>query len=225
MRAAARRGAKTLLVSCPSIEAKTVVAANLAVALAQAGSRVTFVCADVRDDYAARLLGAHDRSAAPRPLTSRSDMAQVLRDTPIEGLRVLPAGALDNDHGTIPQTPVLRWALGRLRSGADFVIIDSPPVLMGADADAMAELVEMVLVVGDARESTRRQVDAAAQRLEHVRADIIGCVLDNVGRRVRMPVMRMPLRPRVNGAALPARAGGVLANVESVVPVGVGEHR
>ncbi|MCU1658678.1 MAG: polysaccharide biosynthesis tyrosine autokinase [Pseudonocardiales bacterium] len=224
LRAATRRGAKTLLVTSPSGESKTVVAANLAVALTQAGHRVTFVCADTNDGYGDQLLGTYDGEAAPRLLDARTDLGQVLRDAPVEGLRVLPVNALDNDHGTILQTPVFTWALSGLRARTDFVIIDSPPVLLGADAGAMAELAEMILVVGDFRRTTRRQIDATAHRLEHVRASVIGCVLDSFGRPSRVPAPA-PLPPTRNGADPSAHDDGVLADVQTVAPVGGGEIR
>jgi capsular exopolysaccharide synthesis family protein len=225
LRAATRRGAKTLLVTCPSTEGKAVVSANLAVALAQAGYRVTFVCADLRHPYADEILGVRAGGVASRPLNGRADLAQVLRDTAIEGLRVLPADALDNDHGTILQTPAFNWALGGLRGAADFVIIDSAPGLLGADAAAIAEHVEMIVVVGDARQSTRRQIDATAHRLEHVRADIIGCVLDNLGRRSRVPAPQAPFTLQRNGADVSRDGDGVLADVHTVAPAAGGGNR
>jgi succinoglycan biosynthesis transport protein ExoP len=221
--AARRRGAKTLLVTCPSNEGKTAVSANLAVAMTQAGYRVTFICADVRRSYA-DLLGAHDGGAGARLLNTHTDPSHSLRDTGIEGLRVLPSEALDNDHGTIVQMSMLKWVLGDLREDTDFVIIDGPPVLLGADASAIAEFVEMIVIVGDARRSTRVQVDAAAHRLAHMRANVIGCVLDNVGRRYRAPEALPPVPAEFNGTNTSRRANGVLVGVQSVAPVGGGEN-
>jgi len=71
-------------------------------------------------------------------------------------------------------------------SAADIVVIDAPPVLAGADIATMVELADMVLMVGDALRTTRAQVRAAAGQLEHVREKLIGCVLDNFGRRARL---------------------------------------
>jgi len=78
----------------------------------------------------------------------------------------------------------------RLSAAADFVVIDAPPALAGADTGALAELVEMILLVGDARRTTRRQVNATVDQLRHVNAQIIGSVVDNFGRRTRRSASR-----------------------------------
>ena len=44
----------------------------------------------------------------------------------------------------------------------------------------------MILIVADARRSTRAQLRAAMREVEHVRGKLAGCVLDNVGRRHRL---------------------------------------
>jgi len=115
----------------------------------------------------------------------RVGLADALRSTDIEGLQVLPAGWLQGDYGAALQGAALRQTVGRLRSAVDFVVIDAPPALAGADTGALAELTEMVLLVGDARRTTRRQVSAMADQLEHVSGQVIGCVIDNFGRRIR----------------------------------------
>ena len=57
----------------------------------------------------------------------------------------------------------------------------------GADTAALAELGAMILLVTDARVSTRAEVRTAMRELAHVHDDVIGCVLDNVGRARRLP--------------------------------------
>ncbi len=85
-----------------------------------------------------------------------------------------------------------RRLLAQLRSEADFVVIDAPPVLASADTAALAELGAMILLVADARASTRAEVRDATRQLGHVRDQVIGCVLDNVGRAHRL---RQPSNP------------------------------
>jgi Mrp family chromosome partitioning ATPase/capsular polysaccharide biosynthesis protein len=225
MRAAARRGAKTLLVTCASTEPKTPVVANLAVALAQADQRVIFVCADLRNAYGDQLLGAYETHFGSKSGSDGGEVTQLLRDTPIAGLRVLGADSLDSDHGTIPQPAALKRALTVLSTRADFVVVDCPPVLVGADADAIAELVDMILLVGDVRLSTRREIDAMAHRLGHVRTKVIGCVLDSLGRRTRVLPAQDSFAPKTNGTEMSENEIGVLGDVHKVQPVGGGEHQ
>jgi Mrp family chromosome partitioning ATPase len=222
-RAAARRGVKTLLVTCASTEAKTPVAANLSVALAHADQRVVFVCADLRNPYGEQLLGAYESHFASMSRGNGSEVSRLLRDTPIAGLRVLGAGSLESDHG-IPQPAALKRSLTVLGDRADFVIVDGPPVLVGADADAITELVDMILLVGDERLSARREIDAMAHRLGHVRTKVIGCVLGSLGRRTRVRSAPDSFPPKTNGTQMSEDTVDVLVDVHKVQPIGGGEH-
>jgi hypothetical protein len=74
----------------------------------------------------------------------------------------------------------------RLSAAADLVMIDAPAVLAGSDIATMVDVVDMVLLAGDARHTTRAQVRAASGQLAHARQILIGCVLVNYGRRVRV---------------------------------------
>jgi succinoglycan biosynthesis transport protein ExoP len=184
-RHAAQRDAKTLLVTSPAGDRQTTVAVNLAIALARAGQRVTFVCADLRWPHGQELFGEYNTLGLASVIEGRIGLRDALRATEVPGLDVLPAGWLEGDYGAALHGVALRQVLCRLRATVEFLVIDAPPALAGADTGALAELAEMVLVVGDARHTTRRQVSAMAGQLAHVSGKIIGCVVDNYGRRTR----------------------------------------
>ncbi len=174
---AASRRAKTLLVTSPAWEERASIAANLAL------------------DNHIGLTTLRD---------GRVDLEPALRITDTPGLLVLPAGPAVHDPAAVLQGPAFRRALGELRNRADFVVVDGPPVLASAEIVALAELTEMLLLVGDTRQSTRAQVRAAIHELDQACEKLIGCVLDNVGRAVRLPRQRqiLPRRPiQSNGAA------------------------
>ena len=71
--------------------------------------------------------------------------------------------------------------LGELRSRSDFVVIDAPPWLATSDTTPLARLTEMILLVSDARKSTRGHLDAAVREAGEVAEKLIGSVLYNVG--------------------------------------------
>ena len=69
--AGAARGARTLLVTSAGWERKSMIAANLAVALAQSGRRTVLVCADLRWGSAHRLLGVPNETGLSTLLDRR----------------------------------------------------------------------------------------------------------------------------------------------------------
>jgi capsular polysaccharide biosynthesis protein/cellulose biosynthesis protein BcsQ len=216
LRAAGHRGAKTLLVTSPANEDKSLVAANLAIAMAEAAQRIVLVCADPSSTCAQHLFGLCDDAASPAIAGVRGDARQLTRYTAVDGLRVLPASQLESEFAVGVHMPTFRSVMAQLRRQSDFVIVDAPAVLFGAGADAIAESVETLLVVVDARRSARRHLDAATRQLEHVPAEVIGCVLDGVGRRRRLPANRVRSRPPAPDAHIPIP----LATAVAAVPDG-----
>jgi tyrosine-protein kinase len=180
--AASARGARTLLVTSPAWERKSTVAANLAVALAQSGRRTVLVCADLRWGWAHELFGVGNDAGLTMLLDRRTDLAAALRTTSIHALRVLPPGPLPADPAAFLQRAALRTVLGELRSHADFVVIDAPPLLASPDTTPLAHLAEMILFVGDARKTTRALWQAAMREAADAAGKLVGSVLYNVGR-------------------------------------------
>ena len=57
---------------------------------------------------------------------------------------MLPGGPAPPDPSSVLQSTAFATLLGQLRSEADFVVIDAPPVLASADTAALAELGAMI---------------------------------------------------------------------------------
>jgi len=179
--AAGPAGARTLLVTSAAWEKKSMIAANLAVALAQSGRRTVLVCADLRWSSAHQLLEVPNDEGLTTVLDHQIDLTSALRVPGVHSLRVLPPGPLPADPAEYLQRPSLRTVLGELRARSDFVVIDAPPLLATPDTTSVARLAEMILLVGDARRSTRGQVHAAMHSSGQISKKLIGCVLYNVG--------------------------------------------
>ena len=216
VQAAASKGARTLLVTSPTWEDKSTVAANLAASLAQAGYRTILVCADLRWGYAHQLLGVRDWGGLTNLLNYQTELTTELQSTTLPRLRVLPPGPPAADPAALLQRPALRAVIGELRAHADFVIIDAPSLLAGAETGPLSDLAEMILLVGDARRSKRAQVRAAVSHMQ-AEGKVVGWVLDNVGRRRHLPRPRRPIDvidrppldewPRVDAAYNGVQAG------------------
>lgn len=183
----AGRGSGTILVTSPTWEDRGTVAANLAAALAQSGRRTILVCADLRWGRAALLFGvSRDARGLTELLEQRTDLSGALQATSVSGLRLLPPGASPLDPAALLQLPTFRAALNEIRAQADIVVVEAPPLLVTPDARPLGGCAEFILLIADARASTRAQMRAAARELGPDRRRLAGCVLVNVGRRLRL---------------------------------------
>ncbi|MDQ1730749.1 MAG: tyrosine-protein kinase [Pseudonocardiales bacterium] len=223
-RAATRRGAKTMLFTSAAGHEQTVVAANLAVTLAQAGRRVVLICADLRWPWGHELFGVDNEEGLAGVIEGHAEFDDAVRSTAIPGLQILPTGHVIGDDRAFLDAPRFRGLIGGLRGSTDFVIIDAPPVLRGADTVALTELVEMVVLVADAKKTSRGQTQAAVRQLDQARSKLIGCVLANVGRRTRLAEPALALVPADNDpgsgmttvtSARPAERPGKLNGTEA----------
>jgi polysaccharide biosynthesis transport protein len=183
---AGQANTKAVLVTSPGWEDKSTVAANLAVAIAQSGRSVVLVCADLRWGRAHKLFAPVNGYGLSGLLEGRTGLADALHATEVPGLRLLPPGVAPADSAALLGRLAWRLALGDMRMLADTVIIEAPPVLTGADLQPVANFTEMILMVADAKRTTRAQLRVAAREVRRMRGNLAGCVLDNVGARRRL---------------------------------------
>jgi capsular exopolysaccharide synthesis family protein len=174
---------RTLLVtSAGPTEGKSTTAANLAVAMAQAGLKVVVLDADLRRPRIHKVFGLHPRGGLTGSLLE-GKMDGRLQPSQVEGLAVLPAGEHPPNPSELLGSRRLRELLDELARNADVVVIDSPPVLPVTDAAVLAREVDGVLLVIDAGETRREVARRAAEGLQQVGAHLIGVVLNKVPTR------------------------------------------
>jgi polysaccharide biosynthesis transport protein len=160
-------------------EGKTTTSANLAVALAQAGRRVILVSADLRRPRLHRFFHLPNGPGLSELLSGAFPFTEIVEDPEIPNLRVLNAGAVPaNPSGLLGSSRTVD-VLQSLRESADFVVMDTPPVLAVADPSIMAPLVDGTLFVMDAGHSSRSAIQHARDQLEHAGGRIVGAVYNN----------------------------------------------
>ena len=70
--------------------------------------------------------------------------------------------------------------LDELREKFDYVIVDSAPLLASADSMILATMVDGVVLVARAGQTSRDMVAAGFRQVRRVRANVIGLVLNQV---------------------------------------------
>jgi succinoglycan biosynthesis transport protein ExoP len=183
---------KTLLVTSPDVaEGKSIIVANLSAAMAQAGLRVIAVDADLRRPrlhqlFSLDLNGQASANGMSRGLTEALPEGRTdgnLQPTQVDGLSVLPSGGLPPNPAELAGSDHMRELLHTLAQQADVVLLDSPPLLAVADAIALAQAVDGVLLVVVAGRTQRQTARQAVEGLRQVGANLVGVVLNAVPTR------------------------------------------
>jgi len=177
---AAQRGLKSLMVVSPTAgEGKSTTAANLAVSLADAGKRVVLLSADLRKPRLHQFFHEENQEGLSNVLADGVKPWDVLQDPKVKNLRVVESGPTPANPSELLQSEQMGELLTELSAVADFLILDTAPVLLVADPMGLAPLVDGVLFVADAEMTSTNAVSHARQQLEQVGAPLIGAVLNN----------------------------------------------
>jgi capsular exopolysaccharide synthesis family protein len=186
LHAAAQQGFKTIVItSSVAGEGKTWTAANLGVALAQSGKWVALVSADLRQPRLHLYFPPENGTGLTDVLLRHGKLPEALSRTVVKNLRVLHAGAPLHSSTQLDLlgSDPMRQLLAELSSSADFVIIDTPPLLAVSDATVMATLADGVLFVADPSRVDTPTLQQSRLELELVGAPIIGVVVNNYNPR------------------------------------------
>ena len=174
-------GALLLVTSAQPREGKTTSLVNLGVSLAQAGKRVLLVDTDLRRPCLHEHFGLTNEAGLTSLLLEReADTGKVIQRTQVPGLYVLATGRLPAQPAEVLSFPQTGALLDRLRSFADYVLLDSPPVLTVADASILAQKADGVVMIVEMGRTRTAAFQRGVAALEAVRARMIGVVLNKV---------------------------------------------
>lgn len=170
---------ETVIISSPAPnETKSEVAANLAIAAAQAGSRVILVDADMRRPTIHTLFDVPSEPGLSTTIANREEPMEIpLIETEVEGLAVFPCGVLPPNPTDILSSSRMARLITTLTSQADLVIFDAPPVLVAVDATALATKTDGLLLVVRSGHTRRDKLEQAKQLLNRSDVRLLGAVL------------------------------------------------
>jgi non-specific protein-tyrosine kinase len=158
-------------------EGKSTTACNLALALAEAGSRVVLVEGDLRRPRVDEYLGLERAVGLTNVLLGEVALEDALQPFGANRLQVLPSGPLPPNPSELLGSSAMQSLLDRLEQVADLVVIDAPPLLPVADASVLGALASGVLLVVDASKTRRDAVRHAADQVRSVGGTLLGAVL------------------------------------------------
>jgi capsular exopolysaccharide synthesis family protein len=161
-------------------EGKTTVVVNLALALAEAGRKVTVVEADLRRPRITRYLGLVGGVGLTNILAGTADIADVSQHHGEDGLVVIAAGPTPPNPSELLASATMAELLDKLRASNDFVLVDAPPVLPVADATGLAVVVDGVLLAVRYGSTRKDQLQQAALTIQRVGAKTLGVILTMV---------------------------------------------
>ncbi len=174
-----------MLTSTLADEGKSTVAMNLCRSLAQLGSRVILVDADMRKSVMAERYGRGERNipGLSHLLSARNGLEDVLLETDVENLHIIMAGRVPPNPAELLSNARMKKLIEICRSEYDYVIVDCPPINLVVDAAIVAPLCDGIVLVVSSGNVPYRLAQSALIQLEATGCPILGAVLNMVDQK------------------------------------------
>ncbi|MBK6789526.1 MAG: polysaccharide biosynthesis tyrosine autokinase [Betaproteobacteria bacterium] len=135
------------IISPDSGDGKTYCAANLAVTLAQLGGRTLLVDADMRGPRVHEVFRVSNRAGLSGILSGRADKGVIQQLSGVASLFILPVGITPPNPLELVERPAFGLLMRELASKFDYVVVDTPAAVYGADAAVIAARCGTALVI------------------------------------------------------------------------------
>lgn len=170
-----------LVTSALPEEGKTTTSINSAIVLAQKGTRVLLIDADLRRPSIHKTLGMAPGNGLSNVLTGGATLEQAVMLSNISpNLSILAAGTPPPNPAELLASNNMREVLDKLRDEYDHIVIDTPPTLSVTDAVVLSTSADAVILVIRAGQTTKQALRRARDVLIQVNARICGVLLNAV---------------------------------------------
>lgn len=164
-------------------DGKSTSAANLAVTLAQQGTRTLLVDGDVRRGVLHQVFELPQTPGLTNALLGREEVDRVVYRVPLDGdnaLDVIPAGVFPPNPSEILGSQRMRDLLATMRSRYEMIIVDAPPLNLVTDAAVLGTAADTTILVARVGITDKRALQHAATQLYHLNAPLAGVVLNDI---------------------------------------------
>ncbi len=177
-------GPLVLTITSPAMgEGKSFVSSNLALSFADAGFKTILVDGDVRRGAQHLALEAQQRPGLTDVLAGTVPLATAVQDTGFPGLRLVAAGSRMHRAPELLLSPRLQEIIDELRTMADVIIVDSPPLAAGVDPVALGTVTGNLMLVLRQGTTDMPMTLSKLELLEQFPIRTIGAVLNDVPER------------------------------------------
>jgi polysaccharide biosynthesis transport protein len=159
-------------------EGKSTVAANLAATMAQLGRRTLLIDADLHHPTQDRIWQVSNESGLSDLLIGQTQFKEAAKSV-MENLDVLTAGSMPPNPLALLDSKRMAQLLKGLEQAYDFVIIDTPPLVLEAEALTVGHLAQGVLLVARPSFLPSAPAKKAKELLNYSGVKVLGLVANS----------------------------------------------
>lgn len=167
-------------ITCTSTElgeGKTTVIVNLAVTLAERGSRVLLIDCDLRRPCIHTLFKLPAQPGLTNAILGELPWQDMVMRSGIQHLSVLPAGVTPPNQAELLDSPALNKILDEASAKYDYILVDVPPVMAFTDAAIVSTRVDAVFLIAAASQTRSPSFRRSLDVLRNVKAPVRGAIV------------------------------------------------
>lgn len=163
-------------------DGKTMVATNLAIAMAENRNRTLLLDADMRRPRIHKIFNVSNGVGLSSLILGQGSLEDTIRSTAVANLSILTCGPIPPNPAELLHAEAFSLLLSKIRDRFDRIIIDTPPVGPVTDAIVLSTLVDGTVLVLKAGKTSREQARRSIRALRDVKGRMFGVVLNDVDR-------------------------------------------
>ncbi len=173
-----------MITSTLADEGKSTVSINLCRSLAQLGSRVVLLDADMRKSVLAdRFSKERNLPGLSHLLSGRNGLEDVLAETDMDNFHMILAGRVPPNPAELLSSARMQKLIEICREEYDYVIVDCPPINLVVDAAIVAPLCDGIVMVVSSGNVPYRLAQGALDQLQATGCPVLGAVLNMVDQK------------------------------------------
>jgi capsular exopolysaccharide synthesis family protein len=176
---------RVIQVTSPNVsDGKSTLAANLAASIAQSGKRTLLVDCDFRKPRVHKIFNVPSTLGMASAMAGQADLHSAIQQTAVPNLSVLPCGPRPANPAELLTSPKFSEIIEQLRQMFDFVVVDTPPILVVTDPAVVAPRVDGVVLCIRVTKNGRPYAERAREVLQSLGANVLGVVVNGFGTQV-----------------------------------------
>ena len=171
----------TLLITSAEVgEGKSVIAANLALSLAQSGKKVIVVDCDLRRPSIHKIFKLPNDIGLSSVLKKYAKLEDVIQNSRAPRLKILTSGPKLTKSSELLGSDQMGSIIRKLEDWFEIVILDTPPLIAVTDAALLSPQADGVVLVISRGQAHEQAVKSAEKQLADIHARLIGVVINRV---------------------------------------------
>lgn len=161
-------------------EGKSTTSSNLAVVLAEGGSKTLLIDCDQRKPKLHKVFFTSNHYGLSDILAEKTKFEDAVQQTEISNLSILTSGTKPPNPSELLASTKMKNFIENLRESYEYIILDTPPIIAVTDAQLLSRYADGCLLVVASNQAERAAAVKAKELLEKVNAKILGVVLNKL---------------------------------------------